>query len=76
MRAGGGGIALDHLGQTVYNAAGGMTAPVALTTEYIGSLAGASFWNGRFNQLLGWSRALRWDEMVAVRRALSKEIGI
>ncbi len=72
----GGGIALLSDGKISYVTGGSVTTPAALTTNYVWSNAGADFWNGKGNQILGWERALSWPEMLAVRRALSREIGI
>lgn len=71
----GGGMALNNAGGIVYNSAGSMATP-ALGTEYFGSNAAADFWNGKLNQVMAFTRALSWAEMLAVRRALSAEIGI
>jgi len=72
----GGGVALASDGKIAYVSGAAVTIPAALTTNYVFSNAGADFWNGKGNQILGFERALSWPEMIAVRRALSREIGI
>jgi hypothetical protein len=71
----GGGVALNETGQYAYSATVAQSTPTA-GTDYIGSNAGANYWTGRFSRLAIFTRALSWAEMIALRRAISLEMGI